>query len=149
MKVILLQDIKGTGKKGQIVEASDGYARNFLFPKKLAAEATATAINAAKKSQEAEDHRERVRRGEAEELAKKLKGGVIKISARGGEGGRLYGSVTAQEVADALGAQHGVKVEKRRLELPEAIRAAGDYEVSVWLYAGVTTKMLVKIEATK
>ena len=89
-----------------------------------------------------------MRRAEAEALARKLKGGIITVTARGGEGGRLYGSVTAQEVADALEKQHGVKVEKRRIEM-DTIRAAGDYEVSVWLYAGVTTKMTVKINVTK
>ena len=148
MKVILLQDVKGSGKKDQIIEASDGYARNFLFPKKLAVEATASALNAVNKSKEAEAHRESVRRAEAEALARKLKGGVIAVAARGGEGGRLYGSVTAQEVADALEKQHGVKVEKRRIEM-DPIRAAGDYEVSVWLYAGVTAKMTVKIDLSK
>ena len=148
MKVILLQDVKGSGKKDQIIEASDGYARNFLFPKKLAVEAISSALNAVNKAKEAEAHRESVRRAEAETLARKLKGGIIRVTARGGEGGRLYGSVTAQEVADALNEQHGVKVEKRRIEM-EPIRAAGDYEVSVWLYAGVTTKMTVKIDLAK
>lgn len=148
MKVILLQDVKGSGKKDQIIEASDGYARNFLFPKKLAMEATPSALNAVKKSKEAQAHRESVRRAEAEDLARSLKGGIIAITARGGEGGRLYGSVTAQEVADALERQHGVKVEKRRIEM-DPIRAAGDYEVSVWLYAGVTAKMNVKIDVSK
>ena len=99
MKVILLQDVKGSGKKDQIIEASDGYARNFLFPKKLAVEATSSALNAVNKAKEAEAHRESVRRAEAETLARKLKGGIIRVTARGGEGGRLYGSVTAQEVA--------------------------------------------------
>ena len=101
MKVILLQDVKGTGKKDQIVEASDGYARNFLFPKKLAVEATSTALNAVQKAKAAEQHREDVRREQALELSRKLAGRVIRVTARAGEGGRLYGSVTAQEIAAA------------------------------------------------
>ncbi len=149
MKVILLQDVKGTGKKDQIIEASDGFARNFLFPKKLAVEATPSALNAVQKAKSAEQHREDVRRAEAQALAGKLAGRVIRVSARCGEGGRLYGSVTAQEIADALAKQHGVKIEKRKIELPEPIRTATDTEVSVWLYAGITAKMTVKIEATK
>lgn len=149
MKVILLQDVKGSGKKDQIIEVSDGFARNFLFPKKLAAEATATAINSVKKAKEAEAHRENMRRNDAEELARKLKGGIIKITARGGEGGRLYGSVTTQEIAEALSAQHGVKVDKRKIDLSDPIRTAGDYEVSIWLYAGVTAKMTANVEASK
>ena len=149
MKVISLQDVKGTGKKDQIVEASDGYARNFLFPKKLAVEATSTALNAVQKAKAAEQHREDVRRAQALELSRKLAGRVIRVTARAGEGGRLYGSVTAQEIAVALEAQHGAKVEKRRIELPEPIRTATDTEVTVWLYPGVTAKMTVKIDTTK
>lgn len=149
MKVILLQDVKGTGKKDQIIEASDGFARNFLFPKKLAVEATPAALNAVNKAKAAEQHREDMRKAEAQELARKLSGRVIRVSARAGEGGRLYGSVTAQEIADALNSQHGVKIEKRRVELPEPIRTASDTEVSVWLYPGITAKMTVKIDTTK
>lgn len=149
MKVVLLQDIKGTGKKDQIIEVSDGYARNFLFPRKMALEANANNMNAVKRSKEAEAHREQKSRAAAEELAKKLKGGVIRVTARAGEGGRLYGSITSQEIADALKAQHGVTIDKRKIELPEPIRAVGDTEISVWLYAGVTTKMTVMTVAGK
>ena len=148
MKVILLKDIKGTGKKAQIIEASDGYARNFLFPKGLAREATATNVNAIRNAQSAQKHREEVERKQAQETASKLAGKIIRVSARGAEGGRLYGSVTSQEVADALNAQYGVKVEKRRVEVAN-IRNAGDYTVSVWLYAGITTEMTVRVEVAK
>ncbi len=147
MKVILLADVKGTGKKEQIVEVSDGYARNFLFPKKLAMEATATAINSVKRAKEAEAHREDLRRKEAMDMAERLRKQVIHLKARAGEKGRLYGSITGQEVADALEKQHGVAIEKRRVELSEPIRSIGEYEASVWLYAGVTIPMRVIVEA--
>lgn len=145
MKVILLKDIKGTGKKDQIIEASDGYARNYLFPKGLAREANASNLNAIRNQQSAQKHREEVERQKAQETAAKLAGKAIRIAARGAEGGRLYGSVTAQEIADALKAQYGVQVEKRRVEVPN-IRNAGDYTASVWLYPGITAEMTVRVE---
>ena len=145
MKVILLNDIKGTGKKDQIIEASDGFARNFLFPKGLAREASATNLNAIENAKAAQKHREDVERAKAEETRKALSGKAIKIVARGAEGGRLYGSVTAQEIADELFKQYGVKVEKRRIDVAN-IRNAGDFTVSVWLYAGITAEMTAKVE---
>ncbi|MCI7737516.1 MAG: 50S ribosomal protein L9 [Clostridiales bacterium] len=145
MKVILLKDIKGTGKKDQIIEASDGYARNFLFPKGLAREASAANLNAIENAKSAKKHREDVERAQAQEKAKQLAGKIIRISARGAEGGRLYGSVTSQEIAAALEAQYGVKVEKRRIEVAN-IRNAGDFTVSVWLYAGITAEMTARVE---
>ena len=145
MKVILLKDIKGTGKKDQIIEASDGFARNFLFPKGLAREASATNLNAIENAKAAQKHREDVERAKAEETRKALSGKAIKIVARGAEGGRLYGSVTAQEIADELFKQYGVKVEKRRIDVAN-IRNAGDFTVSVWLYAGITAEMTAKVE---
>lgn len=145
MKVILLKDIKGTGKKDQIIEASDGFARNFLFPKGLAREASATNLNAIENAKAAQKHREDVERAKAEETRKALSGKAIKIVARGAEGGRLYGSVTAQEIADELFKQYGVKVEKRRIDVAN-IRNAGDFTVSVWLYAGITAEMTTKVE---
>ena len=146
MKVILLADVKGTGKKEQIVEVSDGYARNYLMPRGLAKEATSTAINAVKRAKSAEDHRESLRRQSAAETADHLRGQVIRLHARAGEKGRLYGSITNQEVADALEAQHGIKLEKRRVELAEPIRTIGEHEVSVWLYANMTIPMRVIVE---
>lgn len=145
MKVILLKDIKGAGKKDQIIEASDGFARNFLFPKGLAREASATNLNAIENAKAAQKHREDVERAKAEETRKALSGKAIKIVARGAEGGRLYGSVTAQEIADELFKQYGVKVEKRRIDVAN-IRNAGDFTVSVWLYAGITAEMTAKVE---
>ena len=148
MKVILLKDIKGTGKKDQIIEASDGYARNFLFPKGLAREANAANLNAIENAKSAKKHREDVERAKAQEVAARLAGKAIRISARGAEGGRLYGSVTSQEIADALEKQYGVKVEKRRIEVAN-IRNAGDFTVSVWLYAGITAEMTAKVEVAQ
>ena len=145
MKVILLKDIKGTGKKDQIIEASDGYARNFLFPKGLAREANATNLNAIENAKSAQKHREDVERAKAEETRKEISGKVIRITARGAEGGKLYGSVTAQEIADALNKQYGVKVEKRKIDVAN-IRNAGDFTVNVWLYAGITAEMTAKVE---
>ena len=145
MKVILLKDIKGTGKKDQIIEASDGYARNFLFPKGLAREANATNLNAIENAKSAQKHREDVERAKAEEIRKEISGKVIRITARGAEGGKLYGSVTAQEIAEALNKQYGVKVEKRRIDVAN-IRNAGDFTVNVWLYAGITAEMTAKVE---
>ena len=145
MKVILLKDIKGTGKKDQIIEASDGYARNLLFPKGLAREANATNLNAIENAKSAQKHRENVERAKAEEIRKEISGKVIRITARGAEGGKLYGSVTAQEIADALNKQYGVKVEKRRIDVAN-IRNAGDFTVNVWLYAGITAEMTAKVE---
>ena len=145
MKVILLKDIKGTGKKDQIIEASDGYARNFLFPKGLAREANATNLNAIENAKSAQKHREDVERAKAEEIRKEISGKVIRITARGAEGGKLYGSVTAQEIADALNKQYGVKVEKRKIDVAN-IRNAGDFTVNVWLYAGITAEMTARVE---
>lgn len=147
MKVILLQDVPGSGKKDQIINVSDGYARNFLLPKKLAREATAEALNSIERAKAAEKHRETQRRQEALNLADKLKKGLITVCARAGENDRLYGSVTSQEVAEALTEQHGVTIDKRKIELPESIRSVGEYTVSVWLYAGVSTEMRLKVVA--
>ena len=116
MKVILLQDIKGTGKKDQIVEISDGYARNYLLPRKLAKEATAEALNSLERARGADRHREEVRRQQAETQARELKGKVVQLEVRGGENGKLYGSITNDQIASALKAQHGIEGDKRNLE---------------------------------
>lgn len=148
MKVILLKDIKGTGKKDQIIEASDGFARNYLFPKGLAREATAANLNAIENAKAAQQHREDLEKKQAMEDAARLNGQIVRVEARGAQGGRLYGSVTSQEIADALQKQYGVKVEKRRIEAAN-IRNAGDFSISVWLYAGITAKMTARVEVAK
>ena len=149
MKVILLQDIKGTGKKDQILEISDGYARNYLLPRKMAKEATAETLNALEKSKGAEKHREEVRRQEAEVRARELKGKVIQLEVRGGENGKLYGAVTNDQIAAALKAQHGVEVDKRKLELEEPIKTAGQTFVTLKLFAGISTRMIVNVKIQK
>lgn len=147
MKVILLQDVPGTGKKNQILNVSDGYARNFLFPRKWATEATTQAVKEVERRNEVERQKELARRQEALETANQLKDKVIALSAKGGEKGKLYGSVTSQEIADALLAQHGIEIDKRKIELPEPIRTAGDSQVTVSLYAGIKVQMLVRVSA--
>lgn len=149
MKVILLQDVPGTGKKNQILNISDGYARNFLFPRKWAVEATPNAVKEVERRNELERAKEAARRKEAEDLAHQLKGKVIHLEAKGGEKGKLYGSVTTQEIAEALQKQHEIELDKRKIELPEPIRSAGDSEVTVSLYAGVKVQMVVRVTAIR
>lgn len=145
MKVILLQDVKGTGKKDEILNVSDGFARNYLFPRKWAAEATPSAVKDIERKRAAEEKAEQERREAASARAKELRGKIINITAKGGEKGRLYGSITSQEIADALKAQHGIEIDKRKIEC-EPIRQAGDVDISVWVYAGITTPMKVHVE---
>ena len=148
MKVILLKDIKGTGKKDQILEVSDGFARNYLLPRKMAREATNEALNSVQKAKEAQQYRENVKKSEAEAKARELKGKVVIVNARGGEGGRLYGSITAQEIGDQLKAQHGIEIDKRKIELDEPVRAAGQVLFTVRLAAGVSTRMILNVVTT-
>ena len=145
MKVLLLADLKGTGKKDEIVEVSEGYARNYLLPRKLAKEADAETLNSVKHAKEAAAHREEVKRQEAELKSRELKGKVIQLSARGGENGKLYGSVTNEMIAEALKQQHGVDVDKRKIEQEEPIRQAGQSFVTIRLWAGISVRMLVNI----
>ena len=149
MKVILLQDVKGTGKKDQILEVSDGYARNFLLPKKAAIEATSAALNSIEKAKSAVKHREDVKRAEAEAKARELKGKVVTLHARGGESGKLYGAVTTDHIAAALKEQHGIEVDKRKLELEEAVKAAGQHTFTLKLMSGVSTRMILNVIVDK
>jgi len=146
MKVILLADVKGTGKKQEIVNVSDGYARNFLFPKKLAVEATPGASREIERRQAAERQRETERRMAAEKKAASLRGKVVTVVAKCGAQGRLYGSVTGAEIADALKAQHGVEIDKRKIDLAEPIRTVGETEVIIKLYPEISAKMTVRVE---
>lgn len=145
MKVILSQDIRGTGKKDQILEVSDGFARNYLLPRKLAREATNEAINSIEKSRSAATHRDEVRKLEAEAKARELKGKVIHLKVRGGAGGKLYGAVTNDQLAQALKEQYGIEIDKRKFEPEEPIKAAGQVLCKVSLSAGVSTRMIVNI----
>lgn len=146
MKVILLQDIKGTGKKDQIIEASDGFARNYLIPRKMAKEATAEAMNSIEKAKSADKHREAVKRAEAETKARELKGKVIQLTVRGGDNGKLYGAITNDQIAAALKEQHGYEVDKRKLELDEPTKNAGQAFVTLKLMAGISTRMIVNVK---
>ena len=145
MKVILLQDVKGKGKKGQMLEVSDGYARNFMLPKKLAIEATPDAINTMRMNDKATQ--ERIAREKAEALAtgKKLREMTVIVKAKGGGAGRLFGSVTNAEIADAL-AKQGVKLDKRKIVLSDPIKAVGTYTVTCKLGYEITAPLTVKIE---
>ena len=145
MKVVLLKDVKNVGKRDDILTVSDGYARNFLFPQKLAAEATPGALKEIQRKRAAQDAREAELLAEAKQKAEALKGKVIALEVKCGEKGRLYGSVTSAEVAEALEKQHGVKVDKRKIDIGEPIRETGIRTISVWLYSGVTTKMKLNV----
>jgi len=144
MKVILLCDVKGTGKKNEVLNVSDGFARNYLFPRKWAAEATDAAVKEIERKHAVEEKMEAERRADAVKRADALKGKTIRVEAKCGEKGRLYGSITGQEIADALKAQHGVDVDKRKMEC-DPIRQTGEYEVAVWVYSGITVKMKVEV----
>jgi large subunit ribosomal protein L9 len=129
MKVILQQDVRDQGKKGQMIEVSDGYARNFLLPKKLAVEATADSINAMKQKENARLKKLEIEKAEAREVAKKLESCIVKIAAKAGGAGKLFGAVTSKEIADALKEQHGIVIEKNKIVQDEHIKTFGSYEV--------------------
>ena len=143
MKVILLQDVKGSGKKDQIIEVSDGYARNFLLPRKLAKEATAEAVNSIQNAKSAAKHREDVKKAEAK--ARELKGKVVNVSVRGGENGKLYGAITGDQIAQAIKEQHGLDIDKRKIETDGSVKSAGQSEITLKLAAGVSTKMVLNV----
>lgn len=145
MKVILLADVKGQGKKGDMVNVSDGYARNFLFPKKLAAEANAQNKTEWEAKQAATAHRKEVEREQAGEIAKKLEAIKLTIYAKAGSEGRLFGSVTAKEIAGELKKAHGIDLDKRKIVLEESIKAFGTYEMEVRLYPQITGKLRVSV----
>ena len=146
MKVILKQDIKGIGKKDEIHEVSDGYARNYLFPRKLAAVADASAVNVARSKEAAADFHEAETVAAAKALAAKIEGKTVTIKAKGGASGRLHGKVTGKEVAEALAQLAGSPIDKKKIELPSAIKEFGSYDASVRLYAGVVAPFKLKVE---
>ena len=146
MKVILLQDIKGKGKKGQMLEVSDGYARNYMLPRKLAMEATADAINTMRMNDKAAAEKAARERAEALETSKKLKELTLVVKAKGGGAGRLFGSVTNQEIADALKANTGIVLDKRKIAIADPIKSVGTYTVQCKLGYEITAPLTVKIE---
>lgn len=133
MKVIFNVDVRGQGKKGEMKEVSDGYARNYLLPRKLASEATPDALNAIKLKEKAKAAQMAREKAQAEENAKRLSGVVVQIQAKAGQGGRLFGAVTSQEISDALRAQHGIEIEKNKIVQGEPIKQFGSYEVKARL----------------
>lgn len=146
MKVILLQDVKGKGKKGQMLEVSDGYARNYMLPRKIAIEATVDAMNTKKMNDKAEAERIAREKAEAMEISKKLREMVLTVTAKGGGAGRLFGSVTNQEIADALKAKTGIALDKRKIVISDPIKTVGTFTVNCKLGYEITAPLTVKIE---
>ena len=145
MKVILLQDVKGKGKKGQMLEVSDGYARNFMLPKKLAIEATTDAINTMRMNDKATQERIAREKAEALAISKQLREMIVVVKAKGGGAGRLFGSVTNAEIADAL-AKNGIKLDKRKIVIADPIKNVGTYTATCKLGYEITAPLTVKIE---
>ena len=145
MKVILLQDVKGKGKKGQMLEVSDGYARNFMLPKKLAIEATTDAINTMRMNDKATQERIAREKAEALAVAGKLREMTLTVTAKGGGAGRLFGSVTNAEIADAL-AKNGIKLDKRKTVISDPIKSVGTYTVTCKLGYEISAPLTVKIQ---
>ena len=146
MKVILTQDVKGKGKKGQMIEVSDGYARNYMLPRKIAIEATADAVNTMKMNDKATQERIAREKAEALETSKKLREMTLIVKAKGGGAGRLFGSVTNQEIADALAKNAGIKLDKRKIVISDAIKSVGTYTVTCKLGYEINAPLTVKIE---
>ena len=146
MKVILLSDVKGQGKKGEIVNVSDGYARNFLFPRNLAQEANAQNLNSAQVRQDAAAHKKAVEKKNAEELAEQLADRGVTIQAKCGSTGRLFGAITNAEIAEALSAQTGLDIDKKKVVLQNPIKELGTYAVTLKLYAGVQTNIRLTVQ---
>ena len=146
MKVILMQDVKGKGKKGQMIEVSDGYARNYMLPRKIAVEATADAVNTMRMNDKAAAEKAAKERAEALEISKKLRDMTLVVTAKGGGAGKLFGSVTNQEIADALKAKTGIALDKRKIVIADSIKNVGTYTVQCKLGYEITAPLTVKIE---
>jgi len=145
MKVLLEQDVKGTGKKGEVINVSDGYARNFLLPRKLATPADAQAVNAASIQKSAAAHRKFQAGIQARDLAKQLEGAQVTVRAKVGENGRLFGTVTGKEIAAALKEQTGIEIDKKKISLAEPIRALGETAVRVSLFENTFANLKVVV----
>ncbi|MBE3599604.1 MAG: 50S ribosomal protein L9 [Limnochordaceae bacterium] len=147
MKVILTQDVKGVGRAGEVVTVADGYGRNYLLPRKLAIQATGGSVKAVEHQQALVRRRIEREQQEASALAQRLEGQSVTIRARAGEGGRLFGSVTAGDVAEALRAQFGAEVDRRRIELEAPVKQLGSFPVTLRLAAGITASVNLVVEA--
>ena len=146
MKVILLQDVKGKGKKGQMIEVSDGYARNYMLPRKIAMEATTDAVNTMRMNDKAAAEKAARERAAAMEVSKQLRDMILVVNAKGGGNGRLFGSVTNQEIADALKAKTGITLDKRKIVISDPIKNVGTYTVQCKLGYEIVAPLTVKIE---
>lgn len=146
MQVILTRDVKGQGKKGQMVNVSDGYARNYLFPRGLAEPATKSNINVMKGKQESLEYKKKVELEEANAIAEKMKEIKVVLKAKAGENGKLFGSVTSKDVAEALTSQHHIKLDKKKFVMPDGIKTLGTTTVDVKIYTGVVGKLNVVVE---
>jgi large subunit ribosomal protein L9 len=144
MKVILLQDVKGHGKKGELCNVSDGYARNFLFPKKLAIEADNTALNELKNREAAAAHHKKEEIDAANATAQKLNGKTVTVTAKAGSNGKLFGSVTSKEIAIAIKNTLGVEIDRKKMNVKD-IKNFGEYTAEIKLYTGITAKLTVKV----
>ena len=145
MKVVLLENVKGQGKKGEVINVSEGYARNFLFPKKLAREATNAALNDLKGQQEAFAYKKETELNEATQMKEKLSTLTVTVTAKAGANGKLFGSVTNKDIAEALISQHHVKIDKRRFEMDD-IKQTGEYKVNIRLYPDIVGELKVIIK---
>lgn len=145
MKVILLADIKGVGKKDEIINASDGYARNFLFPKKLAVEANNENMSKLKAKNDSKAYQKSVEKEEAQKIAEKLKGILLKIVVKTGENGKTFGSITSKEIADNLKEQYKIEIDKKKIELKEPVKTLGSFLVNIKLYEGVIGTLKIQL----
>jgi len=145
MKVILLENIKGVGKKDEVINASDGYARNFLFPKKLAVEANAENMSKLKGKNDSTAYKKSVEKEEAQKVAEKLKNITLKVTVKAGENGKIFGSITSKEIADNLREQHKIEIDKKKIDLKEPIKTLGSFSVNIKLYEGVIGILKVQI----
>lgn len=147
MKVILNQDIKGQGKKGDLIDVSDGYARNFLFPKNLAIPATKENINVLKGQQESREYRQQKELEHAQDTASKISEISVVLKAKAGDNGKLFGSITSKDVSEALTEQHHIKIDKKKFVLPDGIKSLGTTQVDIKIHPGVTAKLKVNVES--
>lgn len=147
MKVVLLRDVKSVGKKGELVTVSDGYARNFLFPKNIAKEANAQALNELKNAEQSKKFKTDTAIAEANKAKAELEGAVFVMNAKAGSSGKLFGSITAKEVAQEIKKQKGIDVDKRKITLSSDIKTCGEYDVEVKLYTSIVAKVKVEVKA--
>ncbi|HIU51792.1 MAG TPA: 50S ribosomal protein L9 [Candidatus Merdicola faecigallinarum] len=147
MKVILLQDIKGVGKKDEVIQASDGYARNFLLPRKMAVEANAENMTKLKGKKDSQNHKKELEKEEAQKIQKKLEGILLKIKVKAGENGKVFGGVTAKEISENLKAQYQIEVDKKKIDLKETIKTIGTQKVSIKLFEGIIGELRVDVLA--